>query len=173
MDENNKEQSELERIGRHLAPVMPSNAWLLIYLGKEGKGPIKTVSVLPEEMQQDLARAVAHSFKEQQAKRVMRVAIVNPLGEPIGPLSDEGCARAHLDHFLDKLLTMGRDSATVTELGPHPSREGRWEFAVQVLGKTLRVDMPATAALPTLVGLNRIYVPWADAVDAAVATLTK
>lgn len=114
----------VERIGQALMGLVPCNAWLLIYLGPEGRGAIRTVSTLSNEMQQGLARSIADSFASGDAKEIAKIVV---------PKSFEPLTLAELE-LIRALRDMPRDASWCHEMGFCVNGEGDYQTGMEKIG---------------------------------------
>lgn len=106
--------TEMEKIGRALEPVMPCDAWLLIYLGLESGGPIRSISPLSNDLQGQLAASIAESFQHGTAQQIAKVTI--PLAEQVPAPAEFTFTLAEVE-LIRALRKMPRDASWCHELG--------------------------------------------------------
>lgn len=113
-----------EQIGKALMGLVPCNAWLLIYLGPEAREPIRTVSTLSNEMQQEMARCIADSFESGKAREVAKIVV---------PKTFEPLTLAELE-LIRALRDMPRDASWCHEMGFCVNGEGDYQTGMEKIG---------------------------------------
>jgi hypothetical protein len=100
--------TEMEKIGQALHPLLPTQAWLLIYLPKE-QGHVCSLSPMSNELQAKFAEGIWKSFSAGSAKEVANIKLEPAPADFTFTLAEVELIRA--------LRKMPRDESWCRELG--------------------------------------------------------
>lgn len=115
----------MEKIGRALHPLLPTPAWLLIYL-PEDRGHVCSLSPLSNDLQAKLAEGICKSFSAGTAKEVERIPLEPAPADPTFTLAEVELIRA--------LRKMPLDASWCHELGFCVMGEGDYQTGMETSG---------------------------------------